>query len=119
MAVSEQKKLVIYFYLISLVLNVVLPYVISKVVIGDETGEIQILYVGVIVWGVISLLIYGIYFLIPEFQSKRDKISAFMLPSMIAFGACFIWLGFFYLLLYTLSINLMFVWIWYRKFSWR
>ena len=119
MIVKEQKKLVRYFYLISLVLNVVLPYVLSRVIIGEDTGEIQMLYVGAIAWGVISLLIYAIYFLIPEFQSKRDKISGFMLPSMIAFGACFIWLGFFYLLLYTLSINLIFVWIWYRKFGWK
>ncbi|OUS01903.1 hypothetical protein A9Q86_04435 [Flavobacteriales bacterium 33_180_T64] len=115
MKVSEQKKLVRKFYLLALLLNVIIPVLIAYIIVGDKKGEVQFVYIVTIIWAFISILIYGVYFLIPEFESKRDVISTFMFPSMIVFGSCFIYFGFVYLLIYTILINVTFTWVWNRK----
>lgn len=117
MTISEQKQLIKRFYLVSLGLNVVLPLVISYMFVGDMTGEIEYLYLAAIIWAIGSIIIYGFYFLIPGFVSKRDKIGTLFFPSMLVFGCCFLYVGFIYLLMYTILLNIAFVWIWNRKFK--
>jgi hypothetical protein len=115
MTISEQKRLIKRFYLVSMFFNVILPLLMSRVIIGDKSGEVQLLFVAAIIWGFTCMLVYGAYFFIPEFQSKRDVVATFMLPSMVALIGSFFYLGFMYLLIYTILINLSFLWIWNRK----
>lgn len=115
MDVSEEKRLVRKFYLISLVLNVFIPLTASFIIVGDRTGEVQFLYIGAIFWAVINTLSYCAYFLIPGFESKRDKIATLFFPSILLLGLCVVELNFIYFLTYTLIQNLVFFFWWTQK----
>ncbi|WP_298518385.1 hypothetical protein [uncultured Kordia sp.] len=82
-----QKKLAQHlvrnFYLVALLLNVVLPWILAKITVGDRTGEIQMIYILVAAWAVGSLLIYAIYFTIPDYNKEWEKIAAFLFPSIL------------------------------------
>lgn len=115
MTILEQKRLIKRFYLISLVLNVIIPFAIAKIIVGNRTGEIQYLYIGAAALSIISIISYAVYFLVPDFESKRDKIATLFFPSILLLGLCIVEFGFIYFLVYTLVINLVFFLIWNRK----
>ena len=108
MKISEQKRLITKFYLISLLLNVVIPLMASYIIVGDSTGEIQFLFIGAIFWASVNTLSYCTYFLIPGFESKRDKIATLFFPSILLFGLFLAEIGLMPAILYSLAINLIF-----------
>ncbi|MGH1388464.1 hypothetical protein [Kordia sp.] len=77
------KRLVRNFYFVALLLNVLLPWMIAKINIGDRTGEIQMVYILVAIWAVASIIIYTIYFTIPDYSKKWEKKAAFLFPSIL------------------------------------
>lgn len=117
MEISQQKKLIKRFYLIALVVNIVLPLILSFVIVGGEKGEIKLLYIAALVWAVLNALIYCLYFVIPEFKQKWEKIAGLLFPSLIIFLLVLFQYINFYLLLFTLIVNLGFILVWIKKFS--
>nr|WP_321233106.1 hypothetical protein [uncultured Psychroserpens sp.] len=117
MTISEQKRLIKRFYLVSLLLNVVLPLSVSYMIIGDSTGEIQYVFIVAVIWAIVNTISYTVYFLIPGFENKRDKIATLFFPSILLFGLCIVEFGLFYILPYTLVINVAFFLYWNRKYK--
>lgn len=115
MTFLEEKRLIKRFYFISLALSVVLPLSIAYAIVGDRTGEIQYVLIAAKIWAVINALSYAVYFLIPDFESKRDKIATLFFPSMLFIGLCIVDLEMLYCLFYTLVINLTFFFYWNWK----
>ncbi|MBC8753845.1 hypothetical protein H2O64_04135 [Kordia sp. YSTF-M3] len=76
------RRLVRNFYFFALLLNVVIPWAFAKIVIGDRSGEIQLLYIGVGIWSIASGLLYTIYFAIPDFYKNWEKVATFLFPSL-------------------------------------
>ena len=115
MDVSEEKQIVKKFYIIALVLNVVIPFLIGKIIIGDSTTIIQLLYIAIWILSILNAMSFAVYFLIPGFESKRDKNATLFFPSILLLGLCVVELNFIYFLAYTLIQNLVFFFWWIQK----
>ncbi|WP_420572686.1 hypothetical protein [Kordia sp.] len=106
MSKKVAKKLVRNFYFLSLLINIVLPWMLVYINIGDIYGEANLIYIFVMVWALVNLLLYTIYFTIPDYKKNWEKIATFLFPSF-----WFI-LGIYYteftLLLIPFVINLVF-----------
>ena len=99
------KRLVRNFYFVALLLNVLLPWMLAKINIGDRTGEIQMVYILVAIWTVASILIYTIYFTIPDYSRNWEKIAAFLFPSILSFPLIIIEFPYF---IFPWGINFLF-----------
>ncbi|WP_299334392.1 hypothetical protein [uncultured Psychroserpens sp.] len=115
MTISEEKRLVKQFYLVSLLLNVVFPLVYVRIIVGDKTGEIQFLYISVTVLVIFNALGYAVYFLIPDFITSRDKIATLYFPTLLHIGLCIVSKEIWPIVVYTILLNSVFFLIWNRK----
>lgn len=102
---TSAKKLVRNFYFYALLLNVALPWIIVKSIVGDSTGEVGMIYIFVMVWAIVSIIIYTIYFAIPDFPKNWEKIATFLFPSLFISPLLFFA---FRLILIPLIINFIF-----------
>ncbi|QHI39115.1 hypothetical protein IMCC3317_45160 [Kordia antarctica] len=102
---KSAKKLVRNFYFYALLLNVVLPWILAKSIVGDSTGEVGLIYIFVIIWAVVSIVVYTIYFAIPDFPKNWEKIATFLFPSLFISPLLFFA---FRLILIPLIINFIF-----------
>ncbi len=80
---KRAKKIVRKHYLLSLLLNVFLPWVIINNAIGDRTGDANLAYIFVLAWSVLATIVYAMYFTIPDFYKNWEKIAMYFLPSVL------------------------------------
>ncbi len=99
------RRLVRNFYFLALLLNVIIPWVFVKIVIGDSTGEIQLIYVAVAVWSIVAIVLFTIYFAIPDFHKNWEKVATFLFPTLFCSPILFYETTFFMI---PFGINLMF-----------
>ena len=78
-----QKKYVRNYYGIAILLNVILPVLLAISIIGNKKGEIQLGYIFVGIWGLISALVFAFYFAIPGFNKNWEKIAGLLFPSFL------------------------------------
>ncbi len=77
------KKTVLKHYLFSLLLNVFMPWAIISNAIGDSTGDANLAYIFVFLWALLAMVLYTMYFTIPDFYKNWEKIAMYFLPSVL------------------------------------
>lgn len=99
------RKLVRNFYLLALLLNVFIPWIFAILIVGNSKGEIQLMYVAVGVWSIAAMLLYIIYFAIPDFLKNWERIATFLFPTLFCCPLLYYSTRF---LMIPLIINLLF-----------
>ena len=107
---KEQKKYVRNYFGIAILVNVILPILSVIIIIGKKTGEVQLGYVFVGVWGIICTILYAIYFAIPKFNENWEKIVGLLLPSIILSLGLIESLYFIIVVLINLIMSGIFIW---------
>ncbi|WP_397447776.1 hypothetical protein [Polaribacter sp. R77954] len=107
---TKEKLYVRNYFGIAILVNVILPILSAIIIIGKKTGEVQLGYVFVGVWGIICTLLYAIYFAIHKFNENWEKIVGILLPSIIlSLGIIESWY-FIIIVLINLIMNGIFIW---------
>jgi hypothetical protein len=106
---KTEKKYVRNYYGIALVLNLILPTLLAILIIGNKTGEVQLGYIFILVWGFICALVYSIYFAIPKFE-KWEKIIGLLLPTLLLSVVLIKSWNLIIVILMNLVMNGIFIW---------
>ena len=100
-----QKKYIKSYYGIAILLNLVFLILLTYL-LGINKGEI--LYIGI--WWLICVIVYTIYFAIPDFNKKWEKIIGLLLPTFILSLVLVQSWNFIIIILLNLAMNGFFIW---------
>ncbi len=84
------KRLVRNFYIIAFLMNVALPWTFILFRLGKAEGEIVLAYFALAIWSIACLLLYTIYFAIPDFTKSWERKAGFVFPSIFLIPVLFL-----------------------------
>ena len=106
---KEQKKYVRNYFGIAVFANLI-PILIMMLKIGKVQGDAQLGYIIFGAWSLICTIVYGFYFVIPEFSRNWEKIIGLLFPTIILSLALFEFPIFSIVIGLNLIMNGLFAW---------
>ena len=77
-------KLIVSYYFTALVLNLLIPYGIAKSIVGNHTGDANMIVILGFAWSFISAIVYLSQFLLFIKMPNTGYLSIIFIPSLIA-----------------------------------